>query len=165
MNRMFLAASSTLTLVGLGLAGTALARQPSGVDFSESTALVVINNANVASETILRQVEVVCPFDGFLVARVSASFTNHDADGNREVVTEFGIARNAPSFAATRGHNYRVGGVTEFNGFAAGGGQRVDACRRGEPSTYYFIVLTITANDESFAEASSLIVEFFGQRI
>jgi hypothetical protein len=125
--------TGTLFLLG----NQAHANPEAGFNESESQPAIDIVGTDNLSPTILRQVTIMCPRNGFLIAGADTSFTiSPPSQGQFSLI--YGISMDTDDLVTGTSHDHQlsltIDNIVAFPGYA----QRVDACSRGESQPIIF---------------------------
>jgi len=76
-----------------------------GIDYSQTTATVMINTISTAAPNVLRSKTIVCPENGFLVATANALFSFNVNNPTFPGTIAYSISRNSTAFDPDHQHN------------------------------------------------------------
>ncbi len=159
MNRRILAA---LTFVCV--AAIPARAQQAGLDYSQSTATVMINTISTATPNILRTVTIVCPAAGFVVTTASGLFSFNVANPTFPGTIAYSISTNSTSFDANHQHNVFGNYVNGFHIFPATM-QRVNTCTAKQSLTLRFLATNGTNVFDTRVKQPRLVSVYYRDRL
>jgi len=86
-----------------------------GIDYSQTTATVMINTISTAAPNVLRSKTIVCPENGFLVATANALFSFNVNNPTFPGTIAYSISRNSTAFDPDHQHNVFGNYVFDFH--------------------------------------------------
>lgn len=115
----------------------AFANPETGGDYSSTNSNVYVTATLSSSPTVLRQVTVVCPVSGFLIAQADTQFAIATSPAGSDGLLTYSISRTAAVDAASwatiesnsaDGVEYKPASISRF-----------DTCNAGQSVTYRFV--------------------------
>jgi hypothetical protein len=148
--------------IGIGIAGilSLIACSHSGIQFSQTDAVIDITTLSTATPDVLREVSATCPADGFLLADANTRLSYTVVNPSFAGTIAYSISRNDASFDPQFQQNLFGNFVNNFSTIPVSL-QRVDPCTDGEVVTYSFLATKGTNSTDVTAHKPSLVVTFY----
>ena len=132
----------------------------SGIQFSQTDAVIDITTLNSATPDVLREVSATCPADGFLLAHANTRLSYTVVNPAFAGTIAYSISRNDTSFDPQFQQNLFGNFINDFSTIPVSL-QRVDPCTGGEVVTYSFLATKGTNSTDVRAHKPSLAVTFY----
>ena len=131
----------------------------SGIQFSQTDAVIDITTLSTATPDMLREVSATCPADGFLLAQANTRLSYTVVNPAFPGTIAYSISRNDTSFDPQVQQNLFGNFINDFSTIPVSL-QRVDPCTGGEVVTYSFLTTKGTNSTDVKAHKPSLVVTF-----
>ncbi len=149
-----------LTLLAAGSAHALLG------DFDQETGGIAITSSNFNSATLLNEVQVVCPADGWLLAQAEATFQLDPTVIGDTVWVRYSITNDGANGIDSDHDRSLQAFVMESVHEVPGAIMRVDRCAAGEQVTYRFVAQRVSnADSTTTAFGPRLHVQYFRRTI